>query len=137
MTVSRYLKAICANKKVLRLIRGVIGCCIGLCLNYVPAHLATEIHVHELIAVASDSHGHSHGSHHEHEESRPRSDQHSPHPESDHSLIRSVPTQFASQLPAYPAVIVDPMTVRPDANPTLSISAIERVEPSAASPAFS
>ena len=136
MTAYRYFDLLRTDSKTGCWFHGVIAVCVGVCLNYVSAHLATEAHFHDSLSLAAESHSHDqgHAHAHGHDETGSESDHHVPHPVSDHSFNPSVPAQLAIQTFLYSAVLTEPLIVRRETNLVLANPHSERIKLPGASP---
>lgn len=138
MVAYRYLELLRTDSKIGCWFRGVIAVCVGVCLNYVTAHLATEAHLHDSLSLVTESHshdqGHAHGHPHAHDETGSESEHHVPHPISDHSFNPSVPAQLAMQTFLYSVVLTEPLIFWPKTKLALVNPLFERIQLPGASP---
>jgi hypothetical protein len=99
-------------------------------LNFVPVHLATEVHAGGLLDSVADTvfhHLHPHGDHHVPE-------QHTPHPASDHVMIAMAQTHSPAVLVAVICLLADTSVIieAPQHQPTIPV--VERIKPPGESP---
>lgn len=99
-------------------------------LNYAPVHLATDLHVSELLASLTHLAIHEH--HHGGEETE--GNHHVPHPASDHALDLAVRNQSASGHLDVFLLPADPTTQLCECAPTPQLPIIERIKPPGESP---
>lgn len=133
MSARRTTTICCSPKTADWWLRLFVAVLFAFYVNYIPAHLATAIHLNDAFAWVVDSVFHPHD--HEDDHSEEPSDHHTPHPASDHALV------FASQSqPSSPSVL--PM-VFPLVDVALSLDRqvllpahpiVERIKPPGESP---
>lgn len=99
-------------------------------LNYVPVHLATDLHVSELFGSLTHLvvHGHHHGG------KETEENHHAPHPASDHALELAVRNQSPS---GHLDIFLLPADTTPqlfEHSPTPPLPILERIKPPGESP---